>query len=358
MTVLFNERSSAMIHLGRDTGINISVLPFGATWASCQVPLADGSLREVLLGCRTERDYRDQTSYLGATIGRFANRLKNGQFSVDGVDYAVDRNDGKHSLHGGYSGFGRRDWTIEELGANRIRLAIVSAAGEGGFPGQMTAETIYSVSSADLSVTVEFLAAVDRPCPVSLTNHAYFNLNGDGLNRRGHRLQLSSSRFLPIDKDGIPLGEILNVGGTPFDFREGRTLQNVPVDHPQLAVNRGYNHAFILDDHCRSMRQSAAELVSDDGLLAMKLFTTLPALHVYTGNYLFGTPSRTGGSYENYAGIALEPEYLPDSPNHPEWSSANPVLYPGSVYRHSIRYQFSFAAITPIPTPGFSVKPC
>lgn len=330
-----------MIELESGTGFGITVLPYGASWASCRVPMCDGSVREVLLGCRTEQDYRSQTSFLGATIGRFANRLRYARFSVDGVGYNVDKNDGEHSLHGGASGFGSRNWSIEELGTNRARFSIYSAAGEGGFPGQMTAETIYSVDACDSSVTVEFLAAVDRPCPVSLTNHAYVNLNGDGLDCRGHTLQLSSARFLPIDKDGIPTGAILAVSGTPFDFRKGEKLLRAPASHPQLAANRGYNHAFILDADCHLMRRQAAELVSDDGLLAMHLFTTMPALHMYTGNYLSGTPSRSGTPFQDYAGIALEAEFLPDSPNHPEWQSANPILYPGSVYKHYIKFQFS-----------------
>lgn len=330
-----------MIELESGTGFGISLLPYGASWTSCRVPMGDGSLREVLLGCRTEDDFRRQTSYLGATIGRFANRLKQGRFRIDGVDYAVDRNDGENCLHGGQTGFARKDWVIEELGANRARFSITSAAGDGGFPGQMSAETTYSVDGHDCSVTIEYLAAVDRPCPVSLTNHAYFNLNGDGADCRGHSLQLASERFLPIDETGLPVGEIRSVKGTAFDFRRETKLRMEAAAEPQLTLNKGYNHAFMLDDGCRSMRRCAAALVSADGLLTMRLYTSLPALQLYTGNYLAGTPSRRAAPYPDYAGIALEAEFLPDSPNHPEWQSANPTLYPGSIYRNCIRLRFS-----------------
>ena len=330
-----------MIQLESATGFGISLLPYGASWTSCRVPMGDGCVREVLLGCKTGDDYRCQTSYLGATIGRFANRLKNGRFSINRVDYPLERNDGEHCLHGGHSGFAKREWSIEELGTNRARFSIVSAAGDAGFPGQMTAETTYSIDGHDSSVTIEYLAAVDRPCPVSLTNHAYFNLNGDGIDCRGHVLQLASERFLPIDAQGIPVGEIRSVAGTAFDFRRQAKLHMAPASEPQLRLNKGYNHAFILDDSCHSMKRSAAELLSADGLLAMSLYTSLPALHLYTGNYLSGTPSRGEAPYPDYAGIALEAEYLPDSPNHPEWPSASPVLYPGSIYRHCIRLRFS-----------------
>lgn len=301
---------------------------------------ADGSVREVLLGCDGERDYRSQTSYLGATVGRFANRVRHACFSIDGVDYALDRNDGEHCLHGGFSGISNRDWVIEELSTRKVRFSIASADGEGGFPGQMTAETSYSLDSDNSSVTIEFLAAVDRPCPVSLTNHAYFNLDGDGLDARAHSLQLSSARFLPIDEQGIPLGEILDVSGTPFDFRTPEQLHQAPASHPQLGLNSGYNHAFVLDADCQAMRRSAAELVSADGLLALRMFTTMPALHLYSSNYLSGTAARGGRIYRDYAGIALEAEYLPDSPNHPEWPTPDCILRPGSIYRHCIRFHF------------------
>lgn len=292
------------------------------------------------MGCETEDDYRSQTSYLGAIIGRFANRLKLGRFSIDVREYAVDRNDGEHCLHGGFAGFGQRDWVIEELGTDRVRFSIVSLDGDGGFPGQMTAETTYSLNSHDSSVMIEFLAAVDRPCPVSFTNHAYFNLDGDGHDSRRHSLQLSSERYLPIDKNGIPSGEILDVRGSPFDFRQRVPLLGASTANAQLALNNGYNHAFVLAADCHAMRRSVAELVSADRLLMMRMFTTLPALHVYGGNYLAGTPARGGNVYANYAGIALEAEYLPDAPNHPEWPTPSCILYPGRIYRHCIRYCF------------------
>jgi aldose 1-epimerase len=302
--------------------------------------MGDGSVREVLLGCPNEAAYRAHTAYLGATIGRFANRLRDARFRIDGTDYALDANDGNHCLHGGAAGFGRRDWAIEELAASRVRFSTASPDGEGGFPGQMTAETIYSVAGDDLAVTIEFLAAVDRPCPVSLTNHAYFNLDGDAGDSRRHTLRLASARYLPIDADGLPLGKIADVCASPFDFTTPTALDSTPESHPQLQLNRGYNHAFLLDSRCRDLVQPAAELVSGDGRLALRVFTSLPALHLYGGNYLAGTPSRNGGAYADYAGIALEAEYLPDSPNHPEWPEADCILRPGRVYRQRIRYQF------------------
>lgn len=329
-----------MIELENASGFCISVLPYGASWASCRVPLGDGSRREVLLGCTGERDYRQQRAYLGASIGRFANRIGRAGFSLGGRAHALERNDGEHCLHGGLAGFGRRDWTIEELAADRARLAIVSADGEGGFPGRMNAEIRYSVDAGDSAVTLEFLAAVDRPCPVSLTNHAYFNLDGDGVDSRRHRLRLASDSFLPIDEHGVPDGTIAGVDGSPFDFRRLAALDSIPESHPQLRASRGYNHCFILAAEALTMARPAAELVSTDGSLSMRMFTTMPAVHVYGGNFLAGTPSRSADPYGDYAGIALEAEFPPDSPNHPEWPTPGCVLQPGTLYRHAIRFQF------------------
>ncbi len=329
-----------MITLESTAGLRITLLPYGATWASCRVPMGNGFEREVLLGCPDVAAYRAHTTYLGATIGRFANRLRDAHLRIDGADYTLDANDGCHCLHGGRSGFGRREWAIEDLAANRVRLSIASPDGDGGFPGQMTAEAIYSVAGDDLAVTIEYLAAVDRPCPVSLTNHAYFNLDGDGVDARRHTLQLASERFLPIDADGLPRGPIETVRGSPFDFTNPATLDRLSEAHPQLQLNRGYNHAFLLDARCRDLARPAAELVSGDGRLALQMFTSLPALQVYGGNYLAGAPSRDGGTYADYAGIALEAEFPPDSPHHPEWPEADCILRPGRVYRQRVRYQF------------------
>ena len=332
-----------MIELESGNGFGISVLPYGASWVSCRVPMRDGSLREVLLGCASEDDYRHQNAYLGASIGRFANRLRNARLAIGEAVHELDRNDGAHCLHGGFSGFGRRDWTIEELASDRARFAIVSADGEGGFPGQFAAETRYRVDAEASSVGIEFLAAVDRPCPVSLTNHAYFNLDGDEgecCDCRGHSLRLASQCFLPIDRDGVPDGTLRDVAATPFDFRTPRRLDSALDADAQLALNRGYNHAFIVDRDCRDMRRAVAELVSRDGALRLRMYSTMPALHVYTGNYLAATKARGGGVYRDHAGIALEAEFPPDAPNHPHWPTPSCILPPGGVYRHALRFVF------------------
>lgn len=335
-----------MIELENSSGFAIGVHPYGASWVSCRVPMADGTRREVLLGGAGEDDIRRQDAYLGACIGRFTGRIRNARLTIAGAPHALDRNDGAHCLHGGRLGFGRRQWTLEELAGDRARLAIVSPDGEGGFPGLLSAETRYSVDAQGSALTIEFLAAVDRACPVSLSNHAYFNLDGASTagDCRSHRLRLAASRFLPIDADGVPDGSLREVDGTPFDFRRGRTLAAPDSDSDrQLQLNRGYNHAFIADPGCRQMTQPVAELSSGDGALSMRLYTTLPALQVYTGNYLAGTCAREGGSYADYAGVALEAEFPPDAPNNPQWPTPSCLLQPGSVYRHAIRYVFCAA---------------
>ena len=338
-----------MIELENAAGFAVGVHPYGASWVSCRVPMADGARREVLLGCADDPNggaLRRQDAYLGASIGRFTGRIRNARLAIGGQPRVLDRNDGAHCLHGGAHGFGRRDWTIEELASERARFSIVSPDGEDGFPGQLTAEVRYGVDALASALTIEFLAAVDRACPVSLSNHAYFNLDGDAASAPGtadcrrHRLRLAASHFLPIDGDGVPDGRVRDVDGTPFDFRHGRTLDAELADETQLSLNRGYNHAFIVDSACRAMTQPAAELIARDASLRLRMYTTLPALHVYTGNYLAGTPARAGGVHGDYAGVALEAEFPPDAPNNPHWPTPDCILQPGSVYRHAIRYEF------------------
>lgn len=331
-----------MIHLDSDNGFGISVLAYGATWASCRVPLRDGSRREVLLGCG-ESAYRLDPCYQGATIGRFANRIRHGEFTCDGQHHQLDRNSAGHCLHGGAASLAKRDWNIEEITSTRARFSIWSADGESGFPGQLTAEVTYSIDARDRSVTIEFLAAVDRPCPVSLTNHAYFNLDRSGGDCRQHRLRLAASEFWPIDEDGVPVGQLAPVAGSPFDFRQPVRLDVALQAHPQLSLNRGYNHSFRLGPFAidpQSAERAAAELFSSNGDLSMRVFTTLPALHVYTGNYLAGAPGRDGSVHADYAGVALEAQFPPDSPNHPQWPTPDSILRPGAIYRHRTRFQF------------------
>jgi aldose 1-epimerase len=330
-----------LIELRHPGGLALSLMDVGATWLSCRVPLADGTPREVLLGCPRPEDYAQQTAFLGATIGRYANRIGGARIARGGRSWplAASPAGSPHQLHGGPDGFDKRRWDVLDCGETEARFGLVSPDGDQGYPGRLDAQVSWRLSGAR-EVEIEFEARVDAPCPVGLTSHAYFNLDARHADVRAHRLQIAADRYLPVDAALIPPGPPAEVAGTSFDFRAGKPLaQHWLVDDQQRAGG-GYDHAFLLDPGCAAMRSPAAVLEAADASLRMSLFTTLPALQLYAGQYLAGIPGRDGAPYRACAGAALEPEFLPDSPNHPEWPQPDCWLQPGQVFRHRIRYAF------------------
>ncbi len=324
--------------LQNSAGLRIQVMEHGATWVSCLVPLPDGSRREVLLGCASLADYERQTAYLGACIGRYANRICDARFELDGQVHRLAPNEGRNQLHGGPVGFDRRVWQVQSHSGTELVLSLVSEAGDQGFPGRMDATVRYALGD-ELSVQVEFEASVTAPCPVNLTQHAYFNLDGAAADAdcRAHRLRIAAHEFLPVNAQSIPTGERCPVAGTGFDFRAPRRVGEALLHDEQQQITQGYDHSYWLDAECADGTRPAAELEAGDGCVSLQLYTSLPGLQFYSGNYLKGTPARVG-EYGQYAGLALEPQFPPDSPNRPEWPSC--VLRPGQRYRQALRYRF------------------
>ncbi|WP_447871194.1 galactose-1-epimerase [Serratia fonticola] len=319
-------------------GMTVTLMDWGATWLSALLPLKSGEQRELLLGCQTPQDYLHQGAYLGATVGRYANRIAHASLNIDGKPHPLIANQGEHQLHGGPNGFHARRWQIVKQDEQRVVYQLHSPDGDQGFPGNLDVTLTYRLT-AEHRLEIEYQAQTDRACPVNLTNHAYFNLDGAGHDARQQRLQLFADRYLPVDGDGIPSAELTAVAGTGMDFRQPKTLQqDLLRDRDQQRV-KGYDHAYLLHDTCHGLASPAAHLWSADGKVAMTVFTTAPALQLYSGNYLGGTPARDGGSYQNYAGIALESEFLPDSPNHPEWPQPDCWLQPGQRYQSATHYQ-------------------
>ncbi|MCX8957239.1 galactose-1-epimerase [Erwinia psidii] len=316
-------------------GMVATFMDWGATWLSARVPMKDGTVREALLGCATPSDYLLQSAYLGATIGRYANRIANATLVADGKTWKLEANQGRHQLHGGATGFHHRRWQIVRQAEQEVEYRLSSADGDQGFPGNLLVTLLYRLED-DNTLSICFQASVDRPCPVNLTNHAYFNLDAEQGDARHHRLQLHATHYLPVDSEGIPGGDLKEVQGTSFDFRQPKTVaKDFLQDADQQAV-KGYDHAFLL--HKATASQPIAELWSADGKLKLSVFTTAPALQFYSGNYLQGTPAREQGVYTAFQGIALESGFLPDSPNHPEWPQPDCWLKPGESYQHLTRY--------------------
>lgn len=319
-------------------GMVVTFMDWGATWLSARVPMKDGHVREALLGCATPADYLKQTAYLGATVGRYANRIANATFSREGKTWTLAANQGPHQLHGGPQGFHNRRWQIVRQAEQEVEYQLDSPDGDQGYPGNLLVTLLYRLED-DNTLTIQYHATCDRACPVNLTNHAYFNLDAQHGDARGHKLQLHADRYLPVDSEGIPNAALKEVAGTSFDFRQPKTVAaEFLQDEDQRAV-KGYDHAFLLSRHDEA--QPAAELWSEDGQLQLTVFTSAPALQFYTGNYLQGTPAREQGVYTAFQGIALESEFLPDSPNHPEWPQPDCWLKPGESYQSVTRYRLT-----------------
>ncbi|MEH6452076.1 MAG: galactose-1-epimerase [Psychromonas sp.] len=326
--------------LSNKNGSNITLMDIGATWISCQIQLEDET-REVLLGVDSLAKHLAQQAYLGATVGRYANRIKHGKFSIEADQFQLDLNQGENTLHGGNGAFDKRRWQVLEEKPNQIIFQLFSADGEQGFPGNLTATVSYSFTD-DNEVVIEYAATTDKACPVNFTNHAYFNLLGaeSGENCLQHSLQLAAEQYVPTDEFAIPLGPLKRVENTGFDFLTTKMMkQHFMLDHDQKLLS-GYDHAYLINADSRDGEKPVASLYSPDQRLEMQLRTTKPGVQVYTGNFLAGCPSRGVNTYSVNAGIALETQFLPDSPNHPEWPQPTCILYPDQTYHSKTSYKF------------------
>lgn len=327
-----------LITLRNANNVVVTLMDWGATLLSARIPMQDGSVREALLGCASPEQYTEQAAFLGASIGRYANRIANSRFTLDGKTVNVAPSQGEHQLHGGPEGFDKRRWAVASQNPTEAVLTLTSQDGDQGFPGTLQAMAIYRLTD-DNRISIEYRATVDKACPVNLTNHVYFNLDGSQTDVRHHTLQLLADAYLPVDSSGIPHDGLKAVAGTSFDFREPKTVtQDFLSDADQQKV-KGYDHGFLLQAK-GDASQAVANVWSQDKKLKMAVYTSAPAIQFYSGNYLDGTLSRTAQPYASWQGLALESEFLPDSPNHPEWPQPDCILRPGEEYVSLTEYQF------------------
>jgi aldose 1-epimerase len=322
-----------VIELHIEGGIALAISERGATWMSCEVPVARGERRDAILR-RAENEHK---SFLGSTIGRYANRIAHGRIRRGGREWQLALRPGSpHHLHGGPGGFHARVWDVQQAGETEARFTLHSPDGEQGYPGDVEAQVAYRLLDA-MTIEMEMRATTTAPTPLALTNHAYFNLDGDAGDVRQHALRVDASRYMPVDRELIPFGPPAAVDRTSFDFREAKPIVRDWLQDDQQRQAGGYDHAFLLD----AADPAACELTSSRGDLRLAISTTMPALQFYSGQYLAGTPAPGGGTYAACAAIALEPGFLPDSPNHPEWPQPSCWLLPGETFTHTIRYSFS-----------------
>ncbi|GHH84158.1 aldose 1-epimerase [Streptomyces sulfonofaciens] len=326
-------------------GIRMKVLSYGGTVQSLELPDRSGRYANVALGFGTLDEYLASTTYFGALIGRYGNRIAHGRFTLDGTGYQLPQNDGDNSLHGGTQGFDKRVWDVAPF-ADRsgvgLVLDYVSADGEMGYPGTLTVRVTYTLT-ADASWRIDYLATTDKPTVVNLTNHTYFNLAGEGSGDvYGHELALDASRYTPVDATLIPTGELAQVRGTPFDFRAGKPVgRDIRADHDQLRRARGFDHNWVFDKGITARPRQVAVLRDPGSGRTVRIATTEPGVQFYSGNSIDNDGSLLGTSgrlYRQGDGLALETQHFPDSPNQPSFPST--VLRPGETYRSTTEYLF------------------
>lgn len=315
-------------------GVEARIMTYGASIVSIKTPDRHGHLDNIVLGFDELEPYLAGVPYYGATVGRYANRIANARFALDGTTYPLSANDGPNSLHGGKRGFDKRVWRADTAkgGANRLRLTYVSGAGEEGFPGELTAHVTYRLSDDD-SLEIDYEATTTAPTPVNLANHAYFNLAGDP--RRSilnHLLQINADSFTPVEANLIPTGELRPVAGTPFDFRHATAIgAGIEGADEQLKLAHGYDHNWILRAARTGSPLRLAAVLTDPGSgRVLEIRTTQPGLQFYSGNFMNGKPAGEGSVFGYRTGLCLETQHFPNSPNHAAFP--NTILRPGETY--------------------------
>jgi len=324
-------------------GLTARILTYGATLQSLRAPGRDGAVADVALGHATLDDYVRHPQYFGSTVGRVANRIAGGRFSLDGRPYRVPVNNGPNSLHGGPEGFDKVVWEAIEVNEAGVTLRHVSPDGEMGYPGKLTATAEYRIEEDD-TLSVEYLATTDRPTLCNLSNHAYWNLAGEGSpeGAMGHLLTIPAETFLPTDATAIPTGEFRPVDGTPFDFREPTAVGARVRDSSdeQIRFGRGYDHNWVVAREVSAGPRLLARVEQPKSGRVMEIHSNQPGIQFYSGNFLDSTTSgKAGRLYRMGDAIVLEPQMFPDTPNHPEFGSIR--LEPGQTYRNLILWRFS-----------------
>ena len=328
-----------------ETGLTASVLTYGATLQSLHVPDGSGRTTNVVLGYSKLDGYLARAPFFGATIGRFGNRIADGRFTLEGQSYQVPLSDQPrpNALHGGEEGFDTKLWDAEPV-ADGVEFTLVSPDGDQGFPGTLRVAVRYTVSAGRLRI--DYRAATDAPTVVNLTNHSYFNLAGEGTGTvLDHELTLAAREFLPVDDRLIPLNGPAPVAGTPFDFTAPKQLgERIHQSDEQLRLANGYDHCWVLDGGRTPDPRQVGQLVHAPSGRVMAISTTEPGIQVYTGNGLDGAlTGPSGHPYSRYAGVALETQHFPDSPNRPDYPSTQ--LRPGTDYRSSTVYAFDSGTV-------------
>ncbi|MGD2166939.1 MAG: aldose epimerase family protein [Gammaproteobacteria bacterium] len=334
------------VTLSNARGVSARIIAYGATLQSLNLPDRAGRIEDVVLGYPDLDGYVAKPQYFGATVGRFANRIAGAAFSLDGRVYSLAANNGPNSLHGGNQGFDKVVWRITDVTSGpeaSVTLRHISADGEEGYPGTLTATITYALTD-DGTLTTSYLATTDKPTIINLSHHSLFNLAGiaSGRSVLDQQLMVRADTYLPVDEELIPTGELRSVTGTPFDFRDSTAIGSRIRDgrDRQIVIGRGYDHNFVLNGGVTVTPKLAARMTDPVSGRVLELYTTEPGLQVYSGNFLDGTVTgKADRIYRQGDGLALEPQKFPDAPNQPAFPSAR--LDPDQTYRQTSYYRFS-----------------
>jgi len=329
--------------LTNTSGAVVKIITYGARVVSIEVPGRDGKLGDVSLGYDDLAGYEKDSSYLGAIVGRYGNRIAKGTFTLDGQTYTLATNNNGNHLHGGVRGFDKVVWTGEGsvfAGVARLKLTYLSKDMEEGYPGNLTATVTYTLTNRN-ELRIDYLAQTDKATVLNLTNHTYFNLGGAGhgdiLN---HTLTINALRFTPTNDTAIPLGELRSVKGTPLDFTRATPIgARIEDKYEQIVSGNGYDHNFVLNKPAPGKLSLAAEVYEASSGRVLRVYTTEPGVQFYSGNFLSGATGKQGLTYQRRSGFCLETQHFPDSPNKPKFPST--VLRPGRRYTQTTIYQFS-----------------
>jgi aldose 1-epimerase len=340
----FDGKQVYLYTLRNSSGIKVTITNYGGTVTTVSAPDRNKKFEDVVLGFDSLAGYTSKanTGYFGALIGRYANRLAHGTFTLDGKQYHIPTNEGANTLHGGNRGFNQRVWDSKDVSSAEgaaLELHYLSPDGEEGFPGNLDVTVRYTLGN-DNGLRIDYTATTDKDTVLNLTNHSYFNLAGAGKGKiLDHKLTLAADRFTPIDNTLIPTGAIDSVAGTPLDFRQSTAIgARINDNNEQLKLAKGYDHNFVLNQNGHSLALAAKVEEPNSGRV-LEVLTTQPGIQFYSGNFLNGKVQGIGGAFNYRSALALETQHFPDSPNHPNFPST--VLHPGETFHETTVYRFS-----------------
>ena len=339
-TLVDGDKAVKLYTLRNAAGMEVCITNFGGRLVSIMVPDKNGKMTDVILGFDNVSDYQNIANDFGASIGRYANRINQGKITVDGVEYQLPQNNYGHCLHGGPDGWQYKVYEAKMLNDTQLELVLNSPDGDSNFPGNVVAKVVYTLTE-DNAVDIAYEATTDKKTVINMTNHAYFNLNGDpSVNSMNQILYIASDSITPVDSTFMTTGEMMSVAGTPFDFNTPKAIEQdvTNFDNEQIKFGKGFDHNWVLNTK-GDINKLAAKLTSPITGITLEVYTNEPGVQVYTGNFLDGTVTgKKGIAYPQRASVCLETQHYPDTPNKAHWPSA--ILEPGQTYRSQCIYKF------------------